>query len=77
MTYMIEIFLIIVCFCGCFMMYAECDGCDCDGDYNNKSNENTSNENTSNENTSNENTSTECEISVVKSPIADAQLENA
>ena len=67
MTYMIEIFLIIVCFCGCFMMYAECDGCDCDGDYNNKSNENTSNENTS----------TECEISVVKSPIADAQLENA
>ena len=67
MTYMIEIFLIIVCCCGCFMVYAECDGCDCDGDYNNKSNENTSNENTS----------TECEISVVKSPIADAQLENA
>ena len=67
MTYMIEIFLIIVCFCGCFMMYAECGGCDCDGDYNNKSNENTSNENTS----------TECEISVVKSPIADAHLENA
>ena len=61
MTYMIEIFLMIVCCCGCFMVYAECDG-DCCGDYNN---------------TSNENTSTECEISVVKSPIADAQLENA